>query len=82
MLELFLVSSAYSALADERPAAFVDAGQRKCRSSSSSICAMLAHNFYLLTQRAADAVAGMARGVAARGLVLTRVNYQIVELEI
>ena len=43
---------------------------------------MLAHNFCLLTQRVADAVAGMAWVVAARGLVLTKVNYQIAELEI
>ena len=78
---LLLVLSPHSALADERPAAFVDAATVVPKLVIDMRYAG-AHNFVgrpidgykkplcLLTQRAANALASVARDVAARGLVL------------
>ena len=80
-LALLLVLSAHGALADERPPAFIDAAGGVPKLVVDMRYAG-AHNFVgrridgyekpvcLLTQRAANALAGVARDVAARDLVL------------
>ena len=80
-LALLLVLSAHGALADERPPAFIDAAGGVPKLVVDMRYAG-AHNFVgrridgyekpvcLLTQRAANVLAGVARDVAARDLVL------------